>query len=262
MIPLVATEPELTRLRKLVERHRRGGACKRRKKKVAYTVGTMIEVPRAAIVGRRDRRARRLLLVRHQRPHADELRPVARRRRALPARSTSSSGMLADDPFVSLDTGGVGALMELAAAKGRATKTKLKLGICGEHGGDPRSIDLLPPHRPRLRVVLAVPRAGGPARRGTRRVEQEGLSEARTGLVMAISARATGTTAAAPTSRAPPAWSASSAIRSTTASRRGCTTPRFARSVSTTSTFRSGPRNPRSAPPSRRFARSGWPAST
>jgi pyruvate,orthophosphate dikinase len=49
-------------------------------------------------------------------------------------------GILAKDPFVSIDVEGVGALVKIAAEKGRATKPNLKLGICGEHGGDPASI--------------------------------------------------------------------------------------------------------------------------
>jgi pyruvate,orthophosphate dikinase len=50
------------------------------------------------------------------------------------------SGILPRDPFVSLDVDGVGALVELAAARGRQARAKLKLGVCGEHGGDPASI--------------------------------------------------------------------------------------------------------------------------
>jgi pyruvate,orthophosphate dikinase len=45
------------------------------------------------------------------------------------------------DPFVSIDRKGVGGLMKMAAGLGRATKPKLKLGICGEHGGDPSSVE-------------------------------------------------------------------------------------------------------------------------
>ena len=50
------------------------------------------------------------------------------------------AGILPKDPFVSIDVEGVGAMVRIAAEKGRATKTDLKLGICGEHGGDPASI--------------------------------------------------------------------------------------------------------------------------
>ena len=49
-------------------------------------------------------------------------------------------GVLNDDPFATLDTVGIGKLMEIAVEKGRSVKKALKLGICGEHGGDPRSI--------------------------------------------------------------------------------------------------------------------------
>jgi pyruvate,orthophosphate dikinase len=49
-------------------------------------------------------------------------------------------GIYARDPFVSLDVEGVGQLIEIAANKGRATRPEIKLGICGEHGGDPASI--------------------------------------------------------------------------------------------------------------------------
>ncbi len=49
--------------------------------------------------------------------------------------------MLADDPFQTLDQEGVGALVETAVRLGRRTAPGLKIGICGEHGGDPRSVD-------------------------------------------------------------------------------------------------------------------------
>jgi len=49
--------------------------------------------------------------------------------------------ILKDDPFMTLDTEGVGRLIKMACTEGRATKPKLKLGICGEHGGDPASVE-------------------------------------------------------------------------------------------------------------------------
>ena len=51
-----------------------------------------------------------------------------------------AKGMIARDPFVSLDTDGVGELIRIAVDRGRSVRPKLKLGICGEHGGDPDSI--------------------------------------------------------------------------------------------------------------------------
>jgi pyruvate,orthophosphate dikinase len=50
------------------------------------------------------------------------------------------SGILPKDPFVSIDVDGVGALVKLAVERGRSTKANIKLGVCGEHGGDPDSI--------------------------------------------------------------------------------------------------------------------------
>jgi pyruvate,orthophosphate dikinase len=49
--------------------------------------------------------------------------------------------VFAVDPFVSIDRGGVGALMKMAVGAGRTTRAKLKVGICGEHGGDPSSVE-------------------------------------------------------------------------------------------------------------------------
>ena len=68
-------------------------------------------------------------------------------------------GIFARDPFVSLDIDGVGQLVELAAERGRATRPDIKLGICGEHGGDPASIAFCEKVGPRLRQRLALPRA-------------------------------------------------------------------------------------------------------
>jgi len=64
-------------------------------------------------------------------------------------------GILADDPFVVLDERGVGQLVRMAAERGRSVKPGLKLGICGEHGGEPRSVDFC--HRVGLDYVSCSP---------------------------------------------------------------------------------------------------------
>ena len=70
------------------------------------------------------------------------------------------------DPFQTLDQGGVGELVEIAAERGRAARPDLKLGICGEHGGDLGLGGVLRAGRPRLRLLLALPRADRAAGRG------------------------------------------------------------------------------------------------
>ncbi len=138
MIPLVGTARELEITRAEVERVAReviGGAGLA----IEYQVGTMIELPRAALTA--DRIAR----------HADffsfgtnDLTQTAFGLSRDDAGSFLPSYLEKEiwpkDPFVTLDQDGVGALVEIAARKGRESKPGLKLGICGEHGGDPASI--------------------------------------------------------------------------------------------------------------------------
>jgi pyruvate,orthophosphate dikinase len=138
MIPLIGARTELAALRALVEQTM-NAAFSAANVKVDYTVGTMIELPRACLV-------------------ADEIAEIADffsfgtndltqttwglsrddAGRFLPAYVDKK--IIPGDPFASLDTVGVGALMRMAVEKGRATRAGLKIGICGEHGGDPASI--------------------------------------------------------------------------------------------------------------------------
>src|SRR5262249_58047296 len=125
-------------LRELVDRTARE-VLRERGRRLSYTVGTMIEVPRAALLadriaevadffsfGTNDLTQTALAL---SRDDAGKFLPEYVERELLPA-----------DPFVSLDVAGVGQLIELAVARGRRTRRNLKVGICGEHGGDPASI--------------------------------------------------------------------------------------------------------------------------
>jgi pyruvate,orthophosphate dikinase len=139
MIPLVGHVTELRMLRAQADKACREVIAKTGQK-VAYTIGTMIEVPRAALTageiaaeadffsfGTNDLTQMTLGVSRDDAarflgPYVDDFEIYGR------------------DPFESIDQSGVGMLMEMAVAKGRATKKKLKLGICGEHGGDPASV--------------------------------------------------------------------------------------------------------------------------
>ena len=116
------------------------GVLKREKENIPYLIGTMIEVPRAAVV-------------------ADEIAEVAdffsfgtndlTQMTYGFSRDDSGKflgvyvahGVLPNDPFETLDRDGVGGLVRMAVEKGRAKNPKLKVGVCGEHGGDPASVE-------------------------------------------------------------------------------------------------------------------------
>lgn len=138
MIPLVATRRELQLLKALVDKTA-AAVFEEKSASVDYLVGTMIELPRAALMageiaeegaffsfGTNDLTQTTLGVSRDD--SARFLAPYVEK------------GIFARDPFVSLDVDGVGQLVELAAERGRATRPDIKLGICGEHGGDPASI--------------------------------------------------------------------------------------------------------------------------
>ncbi|MBI4500142.1 MAG: pyruvate, phosphate dikinase, partial [Gemmatimonadetes bacterium] len=138
MIPLVAHVEELKRQVELV-RATAERVFAERKTRVSYLLGTMIELPRAAVTaneiaevaeffsfGTNDLTQTTLGL---SRDDAGRFLPFY-----------IENGILQDDPFQTLDQAGVGKLIELAVQLGRKTNPKLKIGICGEHGGDPRSI--------------------------------------------------------------------------------------------------------------------------
>jgi pyruvate,orthophosphate dikinase len=138
MIPLVATRRELAILRELVDRTAEQ-VFGEKGSRLEYMVGTMIELPRAALMagdiaeearffsfGTNDLTQTTLGL---SRDDAGRFLGVY-----------VEKGVFARDPFVSLDVEGVGQLIAMGAERGRATRADLKLGICGEHGGDPASI--------------------------------------------------------------------------------------------------------------------------
>ena len=138
MIPLVATKRELELLKDVVDRAAKtvfeASCCA-----VDYLVGTMIELPRAALM------AGEIALVGEffsfgTNDLTQTTLGVSRDDAGRFLTTYVDKGIFARDPFVSLDVEGVGQLVELAAERGRATREGLKLGICGEHGGDPASI--------------------------------------------------------------------------------------------------------------------------
>jgi pyruvate,orthophosphate dikinase len=153
MIPLVAMKKELEILKALVDKVA-GEVAAETGVEIDYLVGTMIELPRAALrageiaevgeffsFGTNDLTQTAFGI---SRDDAGNFLPAYELR-----------GIIAQDPFISLDQDGVGELVSLAAERGRATRGDLKLGICGEHGGDPASIHFC--HRIGLDYVSCSP---------------------------------------------------------------------------------------------------------
>jgi len=153
MIPLVGNVNEL-KLQEAIVRRVAAEVFKKKGKKVNYLVGTMIELPRAAVT-------------------ADKIAEVAEffsfgtndLTQTAMGLSRDDSGkflplyieneIIPKDPFEALDQEGVGELVKMGTEKGRSTNANLKVGICGEHGGEPSSIDFF--HRTGLNYVSCSP---------------------------------------------------------------------------------------------------------
>ncbi len=138
MIPLVSMEAELARLTALV-RDVAEAVFKETGERLEYLVGTMIELPRACLLA--DRIAKDAEFFSFGTNDLTQTTFGLSRDDAgnfLPA--YEARGILEQDPFVSLDQDGVGQLVAMAAERGRRTRENIKLGICGEHGGDPASV--------------------------------------------------------------------------------------------------------------------------
>ena len=139
MIPLTATKKELDMMKAVVD----GAAAEVMKAEgvtIKYLVGTMIELPRAALLaseiaetaeffsfGTNDLTQTTFGLSR------DDAGPFIE--------VYKEKGIFAEDPFVSIDQDGVGELMRIGVERGRKTRPGMKMGICGEHGGDPKSVE-------------------------------------------------------------------------------------------------------------------------
>ncbi|WP_339561523.1 putative PEP-binding protein, partial [Pseudomonas sp. EA_65y_Pfl1_P113] len=107
--------------------------------KLAYQVGTMIELPRACLLAGEIAESAEFFSFGTNDLTQTTL-GVSRDDAARFLTTYVERGIYARDPFVSLDVEGVGQLIGMAAERGRATRPDIKLGICGEHGGDPASI--------------------------------------------------------------------------------------------------------------------------
>ncbi|GAB7555745.1 pyruvate, phosphate dikinase [Novosphingobium sp. 11B] len=138
MIPLVATRRELAILKKVVDQAA-AKVFEEKGKTLDYLVGTMIELPRAALMAGEIAEEAKFFSFGTNDLTQTTL-GVSRDDAARFLSPYVEKGIYPRDPFVSLDIEGVGQLVQLGAERGRATYADLKLGICGEHGGDPASI--------------------------------------------------------------------------------------------------------------------------
>ena len=138
MIPLVATKRELDLMKAVVDQAAQAVFAERGKT-IDYLVGTMIELPRAALKAGEIAETGEFFSFGTNDLTQTTL-GVSRDDAARFLGAYVEKGIYAKDPFVSLDVDGVGELVELTAERGRKTRPGIKLGICGEHGGDPASI--------------------------------------------------------------------------------------------------------------------------
>ncbi len=138
MVPLVASRAELgylkTRIIAIAE-----AVSKEKGQPLDYQVGTMIELPRAALRAGEIAEAAEFFSF-GTNDLTQTTYGISRDDSANFLKDYLGKGIVPADPFVSLDQEGVGELVQIAAERGRATRADIKLGICGEHGGDPASI--------------------------------------------------------------------------------------------------------------------------
>ena len=153
MIPLVGHVEELRR-QKAIVREEAQRVLGKGVAGVEYTIGTMIEVPRGALTA--DEIAKEADFFSFGTNDLTQMGfGLSRDDAGKFLGAYVEMGILEKDPFVSLDAGGVGQLVEIGVKKGRASKPKLKIGVCGEHGGDPSSIRFF--HNVGLDYVSASP---------------------------------------------------------------------------------------------------------
>ena len=153
MIPLIGIEKEMEYVKQVVVET--AEKCKEKYgSDISYMIGTMIEVPRATIVA--DKIAKEAEFFSFGTNDLTQMTfGFSRDDTGKLIKEYVEKGILEDDPFQTIDQEGVGRLMENAVKLGRQARPNIKLGICGEHGGDPRSIDFC--HRIGLTYVSCSP---------------------------------------------------------------------------------------------------------
>jgi pyruvate,orthophosphate dikinase len=138
MVPLIATKAELDIVKARIDAMAQA-VMKESGVKLNYQVGTMIELPRAALIADEIARSAEFFSF-----GTNDLTQttfgISRDDAASFLGIYTARGILPGDPFVSIDRDGVGALVRIGVERGRRVRKNLKVGICGEHGGDPASV--------------------------------------------------------------------------------------------------------------------------
>jgi len=138
MVPLIATKAEFDLVKARIDTTAQS-VMRETGAKIAYQVGTMIELPRACLMAGEVAETAEFFSF-----GTNDLTQttfgISRDDAASFLGTYTAKGILAVDPFISLDREGVGELVKIGVQRGRKTRPNLKVGICGEHGGDPASV--------------------------------------------------------------------------------------------------------------------------
>lgn len=153
MIPVVSDKQEIKEMRLLIERIAKD-FFEKENEKIDYSIGVMIELPRACVVADKIARYSDFFSF-----GTNDLTQTtfgySRDDSTIFIPKYIESGVLPNDPFQILDQKGVGEMIKIAIKKGLSAKKDLKLGICGEHGGEPHSIEFC--HNNKLDYVSCSP---------------------------------------------------------------------------------------------------------
>jgi pyruvate,orthophosphate dikinase len=138
MVPLIATKAEFDLVKARIDAMA-DAVMSEKGAKIAYQVGTMIELPRAALMAGEVAQTAEFFSF-GTNDLTQTTYGISRDDAASFLGIYTARGILPGDPFVSIDQEGVGELVKIGVARGRKVRPKLKVGICGEHGGDPASV--------------------------------------------------------------------------------------------------------------------------
>jgi pyruvate,orthophosphate dikinase len=153
MVPLIASKAEFDIVKARIDAMAQAVMAEK-KTRLAYQVGTMIELPRACLMAGEIAETAEFFSF-GTNDLTQTTYGISRDDAASFLGHYTARGIFTTDPFVSIDREGVGELMQIGVERGRKVRPKLKVGICGEHGGDPASVAFC--HKAKLDYVSCSP---------------------------------------------------------------------------------------------------------